>query len=87
MKIWGKLYNGDKLVKNLIYESQLVPTPKNYIRDLQEVCYLLDVSTPVSLPTHYRHFVRFNRIKYLPRDFIEDVDFTSLVLELVIDKK
>lgn len=74
-------------MKDVLYESALVVSPTNFKRDLQEICYELDVSTPVVLPTHYKHFTRFNRIKFLPRDFVEDVDFTSLVLELVIDKK
>ncbi|MCQ2603117.1 MAG: hypothetical protein MJ193_04230 [Clostridia bacterium] len=87
MKIWAKIYNGDRLEKNIIYESELTENPKNYIKDLQEICYRLDISTPVSLPSHYKHFIKFNRIKYLPRDFIEEVDFTSFVMELVIEKK
>ncbi len=87
MKIWAKIYNGDRLEKNIIYESELAESPKNYIKDLQEICYRLDISAPVSLASHYKHFVKFNRIKYLPRDFIEEVDFTSFVMELVIEKK
>ena len=62
-------------------------TPAAYKRALQEVCYMLDVSTPVTLPTHYKHFERFNRVKYLPRDFVEDVDFTAYILERVVEKK
>lgn len=87
MRIWGKLYKGDKLIRNTLFESERGMSAKDYLHDLQEVCYLLDVSTPVSLPTHYKHFVKFRRIKYIPRDFIEDVDFTSFVLELIVDKK
>lgn len=87
MKIWGKLIKGDRIMRDVLYESALVVSPQNFKRDLQEVCYRLDTSTPVVLPTHYKHFTRFNRIKFLPRDFVEEVDFTSLVLELVIDKK
>ncbi len=87
MKIWGKLMRGDRMIKDVLYESALVVSPVNFKRDLQEICYKLDTSTPVVLPTHYKHFQRFNRIKFLPRDFVEEVDFTSLVLELVIEKK
>lgn len=78
---------GDKLLKSIINDSALVASPSNFMRDLQEICYTMDVSTPVSLPTHYKHFLKFNRIKYIPRDFVEEVDFTALILELVVDKK
>lgn len=86
MKIWAKVMKGDKILRDVIYESDLTLTPSNFQRMLQEISYKLDVATPVTLPTHYKHFERFNRVKYLPRDFIEEVDYTSLVLERVIEK-
>ena len=76
----------DKLLRDVIYENDLTLTPSNFQRTLQEISYKLDVATPVTLPTHYKHFERFNRVKYLPRDFIEEVDYTSFVLERVIEK-
>lgn len=86
MKIWAKVMNGDKILRDAIYESDLTLTPSNYQRMLQEISYKLDVATPITLPTHYKHFERFNRIKYIPRDFIEEVDFTAYVLERVVEK-
>lgn len=86
MKIWAKIVNGDKIIRDIIYERDLVLTPANYQKMLQEMSYQLDIATPVSLPTHFKHFERFNRIKYIPRDFIEEVDFTAYILERVIEK-
>lgn len=86
MKIWAKVMNGDKILRDVIYESDLNLTPSNFQKMLQEISYKTDIATPVTLPTHYKHFERFNRVKYLPRDFIEDVDYTSFVLEMVIEK-
>lgn len=86
MKIWAKVMNGDKIVRDVIYERDLVLTPSNYQKMLQEMSYKLDIATPVTLPSHYKHFERFNRIKYIPRDFIEEVDFTAYILERVIEK-
>ncbi len=77
---------GDKILRDVIYENDLTLTPSNFQRTLQEISYKLDVATPVTLPSHYKHFERFNRVKYLPRDFIEEVDYTSFVLERVIEK-
>ena len=86
MKIWAKVMKGDKILRDVIYENDLTLTPSNFQRTLQEISYKLVVATPVTLPTHYKHFERFNRVKYLPRDFIEEVDYTSFVLERVIEK-
>ena len=74
MKIWAKVMKGDKILRDVIYENDLTLTPSNFQRTLQEISYKLDVATPVTLPSHYKHFERFNRVKYLPRDFIEEVD-------------
>lgn len=87
MKIWAKVMNGDKILKDVVYERELTLTPSNFQRMLQDIAYQLDVATPVSLPTHFKHFEKFNRAKYLPRDFIEETDFTALVLERVVEKK
>lgn len=87
MKIWAKVMKGDKILRDAIYEDGAGLNPASYKRALQDVCYTLDVSTPVTLPSHYKHFERFNRVKYLPRDFVEDVDFTAYILERVVEKK
>ncbi len=87
MKIWAKIYLGDRLQKNVLYESAHTCTQANFLKDIQEICYKMDISTPVCLSSHYTNFVRFNRVKFLPRDFIESVDFTSFVLENVLEKK
>ena len=86
MKICAKVMKGEKILRDALYERELSLTPSNLQKMLQEISYKVDVATPVNLPTHFKHFERFNRVKYLPRDFIEEVDYTSFVLERVIEK-
>ena len=85
MKIWAKVMKGDKILRDVIYESELSLTPSNFQKMLQEISYKVDVATPVNLPTHFKHFERFNRVKYLPRDFMEEVHFDYMLVELVKD--
>ncbi len=87
MKIWAKVMNADRILRDIVYEGDHKFTPSGFRDAVQNVSYLLDVSTPVLLPAHYRHFENFKRVKFLPSDFIEDVGFTSYVLELVSDDK
>ncbi len=77
----------DKIKTDIIYESELALTPSNYQKMLQEMAYKLDIATPISLPSHFKHFEKFNRVKYIPRDFIEETNFTSFVLERVVENK
>lgn len=87
MKYLAQLHKGDKLIKNQLFEDDRELTPSEFTRSLQEIAYELDIATPVSLPTHFKHLKRFNRVKYLPRDFIEEVDFTSFTIEAVKEKR
>lgn len=86
MKIWAKVMRNDKILRDVIYERDLALSPSNFQKMLQEIAYKVDIATPISLPSHYKHFEKFNRVKYLPRDFIEEVEFTSFVVERVVEK-
>ena len=81
MKIWAKIKTGDKLINNIIYENELSDNRYNFEVSLREICEKLDISTPVSLSAHYKHFHRFNIVKYLPDDFIDKESFDVLEIE------
>lgn len=87
MKIWAKVMKGDKILRDVLYEGEHKSDFGGFREAVQSVAYKADVSTPVLLPAHFERFDRFNRVKFLPSDFIEDVDFTSFVLERVKEDK
>ncbi|MCM1306075.1 MAG: hypothetical protein NC037_05580 [Bacteroides sp.] len=87
MKVWAKVMKGDKILNDVIYEENLPLNQSGFQTLMQEVAYKLDVATPVILATHLKHLERFNRVKFLARDFIEDVDFDVLIVERVLDDK
>ncbi len=81
IKIWAKIMVDHKIKKDIIYESM-----ENYSRDelfehVSEICHLLDIPTPVLINAHFSSYENFNNIKFLPRDFVESIDFDNLVLE------
>ncbi|MBR2984526.1 MAG: hypothetical protein IKC60_03375 [Clostridia bacterium] len=83
MKLWVKIYDdGEKMRRNLLWRNGKHLTRDNYEETLAEICTKLDVSTPVSLASHYMQIVKFNHAKYLPRDFMEPVDFVKMIIEL-----
>ena len=83
MKLWAKIIKGDKLLANLVVRNRAPLEREDYEAFLSEICQQLDLSTPVTLPTHFNHIKRFNIVEYKPRDFIEPVDFTKFTLENV----
>lgn len=87
MKIWAKVMRGDKILRDVMYEGEHKPTFAGFREAVQNTAYRADVSTPVLLPAHFERFDRFNRVKFLPSDFIEEVDFTAFVIERVKEDK
>ena len=78
---------GDKILRDVVYENDVPLTQSGFQSLMQELSYKLDIATPVILVNHLKHLERFNRVKFLARDFIEDVDFDLLIVERVLDEK
>ena len=89
MKVWIKVMDKDKIRNDVLLEfpdTKYFTLPE-FKKLMQDVSYKLDISTPVILKTHYDHFMKFNRVKFLPRDFIEPVDFTHVVAEVGFERR
>ena len=81
IRLWAKIMIDHRIKKDLIYESI-----EHYSRDtlfshISEICHQLDIPTPVIINAHYLTYENFNNIKFVPRDFVENIDFDSLVIE------
>jgi len=85
--VWAKVMRGDKILRDAIYDDGSSLSEAAFHALLQEISYRLDIAVPVTLAYHFKHFEKFNRIKYLPRDFIEEVDFDAFIVERVLDEK
>ncbi len=83
MKLWAKIYDEEEKMRvNIMRSNTASLTRTNYEVFLAELCNELDISTPVSLASHYMQIVRFNHAKYFPRDFVEPVNFVKFIVEL-----
>ena len=85
IKIWIQTRKKDKLIKSIIYETEEFDSD-NFDEILRDICNFIDVPTPVALSSHKRNYDKFGIVKFVRSDFIESVDFDSLVLETVKDK-
>lgn len=83
MKLWAKIIDGEHLLANQVVRNAAPLTREDYEAFLSEICHMLDLSTPVTLPSHFNHLRRFNIVEYKPRDFIEPVEFTKFTIENV----
>ena len=85
-RIWAKTTKGDKITKSEIFAFDGKYAQKQFSSCLSVICDQMDLPTPVVLKCHIRNFSAFNITKFKPDDFVESVDFDSLVLEYAADK-
>ncbi|MBR4270985.1 MAG: hypothetical protein IKQ31_04885 [Clostridia bacterium] len=81
MKIWTKIIKGEKILKDNVYTIEKFNL--NYIYDwLEEICHILDEPLPIILNKHLSHINEFNSTTFLPADFVENVNFERMVIEI-----
>ena len=85
-KLWLKIIDGDKVACDTIFEGEGSFSEESYFNALKEGVRILELSTPVTLKTHYLELAEFNRTQYLPRDFIETAELTSLDVECIAEE-
>ena len=81
IKIWAKIMNQDKIVKQLTYESIDNFTNETFYLHVAEICHKLDIPSPVVLNMHIKHFNEYSCTTFKLRDFVESIDFEKLVVE------
>lgn len=85
MKIWVKLYKGEDIISGVMIEKPQPFDRAVFDASIKEAVDFFDLSTPVILSHHYIHFRDFNMVKFLPRDFVESVDFDKMTAENASD--
>ncbi|MCD7728364.1 MAG: hypothetical protein LUI60_00400 [Clostridia bacterium] len=83
-KIWARIEKEHKIVKQITYESDRKFAWGEFFNYLADICEELDCATPILLKTHIFSYAKFNRVRFLPRDFAETVNFDYLVLENIV---
>lgn len=73
--------DGDKIFVDTVYADSLPNDYRNFCTRVAEICKILDCSTPVLLPLHFRRFTDFKNVKFKPDDFVESLGHDMLVIE------
>ena len=79
MKIWARLMIDGKNVKDTLYNKSL--TYESYENMLRNIADLLDISSPVTMTIHFKHFKEFNIHRFKPDDFVESFEYDSMEIE------
>ena len=81
IRIWAKTLKDNKITRSYIYESIDNFSEEKFFLHIERICNKLDIPTPAILKTHITNYVDFSTSKFLPRDFIESIDFDSFIIE------
>lgn len=81
MRLWAKVMTEGKIRKQCTLEKDERLTWSHFFDYMAELCDKLDIPTPVILKPHILQLAKFRHVKFLPRDFVDGVDFDRLIVE------
>ena len=81
MKIFAKLIKNHKTIKSYTYAHVSEYESKAFYSHLSEICRKLDISTPMLIPYYIDCFENFNSVSFKSDDFVDKINFDSLLLE------
>ncbi len=87
LRIWARTTNEGKITRSFIYESIDNFSEDTIRKHIEKMCHEIDIPTPIILKSHIKNYVDFNYSTFLPRDFVESIDFDRFIIEnAIIDK-
>ena len=81
VKIWAKVLKERKIVKSYVYENFAEMDWAEFGKYVMDICEQLDIPTPVVIKTHIFNYAKFRNVKFKADDFVESIEFDTLVLE------
>lgn len=81
MRIWARTVCDGKITRSYIYESIDNFNEEKFYKHVEKMCHEIDIPTPAILKSHITSYVDFNNTVFLPRDFVESIDFDKFIIE------
>lgn len=84
MKVWGRVRRNNKTVAECVIEITAKSSAeiRDWSEPIGEICHELDLSRPIILEKHIADFYKFSHANFNPTDFVEQVMFDRLEIEL-----
>lgn len=80
VSLWAKTMKDTRITNQdfVIIEDFNIKLLDKY---LKEICYKLDLETPILLSKHFKYLDKYNIVKFTKNDFIDYINFDCLVIE------
>ncbi len=85
-KLWAKMIKNNRIINQLVVSNKdTISNEEKRIKCIDEICKNFDLSIPVWLKKHDMEFSQFKYVTLYSEDFIDDIDFDKLEIELIDD--
>ncbi len=84
--IWAKKIKNNRIINSVVAENKdnISAEEKRKIC-IDEICRKFDLGIPVWLKSHDMDFSQFKYVVFYPEDFMDEIDFDKLEIELIDD--
>ena len=84
MRIWFKLWEDSHLIRQETVEDLTEDTRTHKVmRSLEEACRRLDLGRPIWLDKNIREFQNRSRTRFSKDNFVEDISFDYLEIQVL----
>lgn len=85
MKVWLTTHIGEKIDKSYVLSPEFY-SDNEIAEYVKEICNELDEPTPIFLKKHFQHIQEFHNTTFSARDFVENIYFDSMNIQVYDDK-
>ena len=83
-RVWGKLFQDNRMVKDMTVCDDSSDTRTHKIfRGLEDICYAWDLGKPIWLDSTLQDFQRHKKTRFYQDNFIETIDFDFLEIQII----
>lgn len=84
MRIWGKIWKENRLLRDSVYETGNNDTRTHLIfKGLEEFCREFNLAKPIWLNKNIDEFKKHKRTRFMQDNFMEEIDFDYLEFEIL----
>lgn len=84
MRIWGKIWKNNRLVRDAVITDESDDTRTHKIfHALDELCLTFDLGKPIWLDATIREFKRHSKARFYQDSFIEEIEFDYLEIQVL----
>jgi hypothetical protein len=83
-RLWGKIWDDNHLIKDMVVENKEDDTRTHKIFDaIESICYEYDLSKPIWLNSNVDEFKRRSKTRFTKDNFVDEIDFDYLEIQIL----